>query len=207
MIAPLHSVQMTKDLASIPPETFFGNGIVLDMPKTSYETITEADLKAAPIKDGDIVVINTGWHHLYGDALKYFGEAPGLTECAAKYLVSKKVKFVAIDTPFLDHPCATSMAPHRLGPQMKRLAAEYNAATGKDWKVEHGKWNIAMKTMAEAGTPIVVQVGGDVDALKGKRATFAATPWKLEKGDACIVRMVAMTDPSGKLKIDDGKGV
>ena len=63
-----------------------------------------------------------------------------------------------------------------------------------------------MKTFAVAQIPIVVQVGGDVDALKGKRATFAATPWRLEKGDACIVRMVAMTDPSGKLKIDSGKG-
>jgi len=206
MIAPLHAMQKTRDLASIPPETFFGNGIVLDMPKKSYETISEADLKAAPIKEGDIVVINTGWHHNYGDALKYYGEAPGLTECAAKYLISKKIKFVAIDTPFIDHPLATSMGPHRGGPQMKRLASEYQKATGKDPKVEHGKWYIAMKTLAAAEIPMVVQVGGDVDDLKGKRATLAATPWKLERGDACIVRMVAITDPSGKLKIDQGKG-
>jgi kynurenine formamidase len=210
MVAPLHAVQKTRDLASIPPETLFGNGIVLDIPRadTKYATITEADLKAAgTINEGDIVVINTGWHKWYDDALKYYGEAPGLTECAAKYLVSKKVKFVAMDTPFIDHPLATSMAPHRGGPQMKRLAGEYNAATGKDWKVEHGKWYVAMKTLAAAEIPMVLQVGGDVDDLKGKRATFAATPWRLERGDACIVRMVAMIDPSGKLKLDEGKGV
>ena len=208
MIAPLYVLQQSSDLASLTPDMFFGNGVVLDIPKGSYEVIDVSDLeKADAVRDGDIVVINTGWHHKYSDSLEYYGEAPGLTEAAAKWLVSKNVKFVAIDTPFLDHPLATSMGPHRGGPQMKRLAGEYQAATGQEPKTQHGKWNIANKTLAEAGIPVVVQVGGDVDDLKGKRATFAATPWKLEHGDACPVRMVAMTDPGGMLRIDDGKGV
>jgi len=207
MIAPLYVLQKTNDLAAIAPETFFGNGVVLGIQKSSYEVIDKADLEAAaPVKEGDIVVINTGWHHKYSDSLEYYGEAPGLNEAAAKWLVSKKVKFVAVDMPFVDHPLATIMGPHRGGPQMKRLAGEYQAATGKDPRAEHGKWYIAEKTLAAAGIPVVVQVGGDVDELSGKRATFAATPWKIEHGDACPVRMVAMTDPGGKLRIDEGKG-
>ena len=47
-------------------------------------------------------------------------------------------------------------------------------------------------------------MGGDVDLLKGKRATIAATPWKFEHGDACPVRMIAMVDPSGDCRIDAG---
>ena len=43
-----------------------------------------------------------------------------------------------------------------------------------------------------------------MDVVKGKRATLAATPWKFEHGDACQVRMVAMFDPSGKLRIEAG---
>lgn len=208
MIAPLYVLQKSSDLAAISPDVFFGNGVVLDIPKGSYEVIDASDLEeAAPVKEGDIVVIDTGWHHKYSDSLEYFGKAPGLIEAAAMWLVNKKVRFVAIDTPFLDHPLATSMGPHRGGPQMKRLAGEYQAATGKDPKTEHGKWYIAAKTLAAAGIPFVVQVGGDVDELKGRRATFAATPWKLEHGDACPVRMVAFTDPGGRLRIDDGKGV
>jgi kynurenine formamidase len=227
MIAPLHTIQKGADLASLPTDRLFGNGIVLDIPKKSHETITEDDLeKAAGIKEddfavfdtpcqvnvfhfpahgmkeGDFVVINTGWHHRYSDALEYYGEAPGLTEGAAAWLVAKKVPFVAIDTPFADHPLATNMANHRGGPHMKRLAAAYKAATGKDPESEHGKWNIALRTLSGAGIPVVVQAGGDLDDLRGKRATFAATPWKLEKGDACPVRFVAMTDPSGRLRID-----
>ena len=206
MIAPLYTIQKGLDMKSLPLDSLFGNGIVLDIPKGSYETITKDDLeKAGCVKEGDFVVINTGWHHKYSDALEYYGEAPGLTECAAEWLLAKKVRFVAIDTPFIDHPLATFMANHRGGPHMKRLAGEYKAATGKDPKVEHGKWNIAQRTLSGAGIPVVVQAGGDLDDLSGKRATFAATPWKIEYGDACQVRFVAMTDPEGKVRIDSGR--
>lgn len=208
MQAPLHMMQKTEDLAAIPTDRFFGNGVVLDIPKGNWEAITAKDLEAAqPVKEGDIVVINTGWHHKYSDGLEYYGEAPGLTEDAAQWLIDKKVKFVAVDTPFIDRPLATSMGPHRGGPQMKRLAKSYADATGKDWKEEHSKWYVASKMLAAAHIPVVLQVGGDVDDLKGRRATFAATPWKFEHGDACQVRFVAMTDPSGKLRIDSGKEV
>jgi kynurenine formamidase len=77
-------------------------------------------------------------------------------------------------------------------------------ATGLDPKKEHPEWNIAGRTILGAGIPVIEQVGGDVDVVKGKRATLAATPWKFEHGDACQVRMVAMLDPSGELRIEAG---
>lgn len=207
MNAPIHLIQRGADLAEIPVDRFFGNGVILDIPKKSYEVITAEDLKAATpkVQKGDIVVIVTGWHKKYSDALEYFGEAPGLSKDAAEWLVEMECKMVAIDTPKIDHPLATSLGPHRGGPTMKRLAAEYQAATGKDPKVEHGEWNVAHKTLLAAGIPTIEQVGGDVDLVKGKRATLAATPWRFAHGDACPVRFVAMFDPSGNLRIDPGK--
>ena len=103
-----------------------------------------------------------------------------------------------------DHPLATSLGPHRGGPTMKRLALEYQQATGLDPKKEHGEWNIAHKTLLRAGIPTIEQVGGDVELLLGKRATFVATPWKLRNGDACPVRFVAMIDPTGQSRIGSG---
>ena len=206
MLAPIHLIQRGADLAAISPDRFFGNGVVLDVPKGSYETITAQDLKkAGAVREGDIVVINTGWHHKYSDSLEYYGEAPGLTEDAAQWLVEKRCRMVSVDTPFADHPLATSMGPHRGGPQMKRLAGEYEKATGLDPKKEHGKWNIVGKTLLGAGIPLIIQAGGDLDEISGKRATFVATPWKFEHGDACIVRFVAMVDPNGTCRIDSGK--
>ncbi|WP_258360395.1 cyclase family protein [Moorella sulfitireducens (nom. illeg.)] len=207
MNAPLHLIQRGADLSQIPVDRFFGNGVVLYIPKGPYEVINAKDLEnASPgVQQGDIVVIVTGWHHKYSDSLEYFGQAPGLSKDAAEWLVKKECKMVAVDTPQIDHPLATSLGPHRGGPLMKRLAEEYQKATGLDPKKEHGEWNIAHKTLLGAGIPTIEQVGGDVDLLLGKRATFVATPWKFRKGDACPVRFVAMIDPTGNCRIDSGK--
>ncbi len=88
---------------------------------------------------------------------------------------------------------------------MNRLVAAYEKATGLDPKKEHPDWNVAHKTLLAAGIPTIEQVGGHVDTLSGKRATFAATPWKFEYGDGCPVRFMAMIDPTGTCRIDSGK--
>jgi len=206
MNAPIHLIQRGADLAAIPVDRFFGNGAVVDVPRKRWELVTAADLQAArpTIKRGDIVVIVTGWHHKYSDGLEYFGESPGLSKDAAEWLVTMDCKLVAVDTPQVDHPLATSLGPHRGGPTMRRLAGEYQAATGLDPKAEHAEWNVAHRTLLAAGIPTVEQVGGDVDMLLGKRATLAATPWKFEHGDACPVRLVAFFDPSGACRIEPG---
>jgi kynurenine formamidase len=206
MNAPLHLVQRAADLAAISPDRFFGNGVILSIPKNSYEVITAEDLESAKpaVQQGDIVVIVTGWHHKYSDAIEYYGQSPGLSKNAAQWLVTKQCKLVAVDTPQIDHPLATSLGPHRGGPTMKRLAGDYQKATGLDPKKEHPEWNAAHKTLLGAGIPTIEQVGGDVDLLAGRRATFAAMPWKFQYGDACPVRFVGMIDPSGKCRIDPG---
>jgi kynurenine formamidase len=191
MNAPLHLVQRAADLSAIPVDRFFGNGVVLSIPKKSYEIITAKDLESATpeVQQGDIVVIVTGWHHKYADALEYYGESPGLSKEAAQWLVDKDC----------------TLGPHRGGPLMNRLVDSYQKATGLNPQKEHPEWNIAHRTLLGAEIPTIEQVGGDVDLIAGKRATFVATPWKFEYGDACQVRFVAMMDPGGKCRIDSGK--
>jgi kynurenine formamidase len=206
MNAPLHLVQRAADLSAIPVDRFFGNGVVLSIPKRSYEIITAKDLESATpeVQQGDIVVIVTGWHHKYADALEYYGESPGLSKEAAQWLVDKDCKLVAVDTPQVDHPLATSLGPHRGGPLMNRLVDSYQKATGLNPQKEHPEWNIAHRILLGAEIPTIEQVGGDVDLIASKRATFVATPWKFEYGDACPVRFVGMIDPAGKCRIDAG---
>ncbi|MGI5939850.1 MAG: cyclase family protein [Thermoleophilia bacterium] len=206
MNAPLHLIQKGADLAAIDPSRFFGNGVILDIPKANWQIITAADIQAATpaIEPDDIVIIVTGWHHKYSDSLEYFGQAPGLTKDAAQYLVQAGAKMVGIDTPHIDHPLATTMGPHRGGPQMKRLAFRYNEATGLDPNKEHGELHVAHKTLLAAGIPTIEQVGGDADMVKGRRATLGAVPWKFNHGDACPVRLIAMFDPTGQARIEPG---
>ncbi len=208
MNSPLHMIQEGAGAADIELEHFFGNGVILDIPKGRWELVTASDLQAASpeVQSGDFVIIVTGWHKKYSDSLEYFGESPGLARDGAEWLVKKGCKLVGMDTPQIDHPLATSLGPHRGGPLMNRLVAKYSDETGLDPKKEHPDWNVAHKTILAAGIPTIEQVGGDVDTMLGKRATFAATPWNWKNGDACQVRLVAMTDPSGKCRIEDGSG-
>ena len=207
MNAPIHLIQKGADLASVSVDRFFGNGVILNIPKKKWEMITADDLVGASpgIREGDIVVIVTGWHQKYSDSLEYFGESPGLSKEGAEWLVAKNCKMVALDTPQIDHPLATSLANHRNGPTMNRLVDSYMENTGLDPQKEHPEWNVAHKILLRAGIITIEQVGGDVNALLGKRTTLAATPWKWEHGDACPVRLIGMIDPSGNCRIEPGK--
>lgn len=204
--APLHLIQGGMGVGKLPLDSFFGNGVVLDIPKDKWELVTSQDLENAnpAIRERDIVVIVTGWHRRYNDSKEYFGYAPGLSADAAQWLVDCNVKLVAVDTAAVDHPLATSLAPHRNGPQIKYLAPEYLAQTGRQALDDFPDWNIAHKTLLGAGIPTIENVGGDVDSVLAKRCTFHAMPWNWSDGDACVVRFVAMHDESGQCRIESG---
>ncbi len=204
--APLHLVAGAKGVGQLPVDRFFGNGVVLSIPKGKWELVTARDLEQATpaVRQDDIVVIVTGWHRKYADSQEYFGHAPGLAPDAAQWLIARKVKLVAVDTAAVDHPLATSLGPHRNGPQMKYLASDYKAATGRDAKADHPLWNAAHKALLAVGIPTIENVGGDVDRVAGKRCSFQAMPWNWHEGDACVVRFVAIHDASGRNRIESG---
>lgn len=206
--APIHLVPGAPAVGDLELQKFFGTGVVLSLAKKKWGLIEPSDLERAKpaIKAGDIVLINTGWHRKYADSKEYFGYAPGLSKRAAEWLVKKRVKLVGIDTACIDHPLATSLGPHRNGPQIKYLLPEYKEATGREAIKDFPEWNAAHRTLLEAGIPTIENVGGDLDALSGKRCTFQGFPWKWHEGDACVIRLVAMLDPKGACRLERGAG-
>jgi len=48
-------------------------------------------------------------------------------------------------------------------------------------------------------------VGGDIDKVTGRRCTFAFFPWNWDRGDGCIIRLVAIADPKGSYRIEKGE--
>jgi kynurenine formamidase len=206
--APIHLVPGAPAVGDLELQRFFGTGVVLSLAKKKWGLIEPSDLERAKpaIKAGDIVLINTGWHRKYADSKEYFGYAPGLSKYAAEWLVKKRVKLVGIDAACIDHPLATSLGPHRNGPQIKYLLPEYKEATGREAIKDFPEWNAAHRTLLEAGIPTIENVGGDLDALSGKRCTFQGFPWKWHEGDACVIRLVAMLDPKGACRLERGAG-
>lgn len=207
MTAPIHLIQGGAFVAELAPELFFGTGVVLQIPKNRWELVTPADLeRSAKVQPGDIVIINTGWHHKYSDSQEYFGDAPGLSAEAAAWLIDCGAKLVGVDTAAVDHPLATSLGLHRNGPAMKYLPGRYHEMTGRDAKADFPEWNPAHRRLLSAGIPTLQNIGGDLDALGSGRAVFHAMPWRWLEGDACVVRVVAIQDPSGNYRFESGAG-
>ena len=103
--APAHVIEGARFMDEVPLESYFGTGVVVSIPKDKWEVITAEDLENArpQIRPGDIVIVNTGWHHHYGDSRKYFVESPGTYDEAGAWLAAKGVKGFGIDCQALDH--------------------------------------------------------------------------------------------------------
>jgi kynurenine formamidase len=61
------------------------------------------------VRPGDIVIVNTGWHHKYADSAEYYAYSPGFYKEAGEWFVAKGVKAVGTDAQALDHPLATAI--------------------------------------------------------------------------------------------------
>ena len=160
---------------------------------------------ARSVRPRDVVIVNTGWHKLYEDSEDYFCRAPGFVPSAGEWFVEKKVKVVGHDTQANDHPLATAIGPQRNGPLHPHLADEYKKwSGGRDWKDDFPEWEPVHRILFKNGILGIENVGGDIDKVTGRRCTFALFPWNWERGDGCIIRLVAIVDPKGGLPDREG---
>jgi kynurenine formamidase len=199
--APIYAIRNGLSADKIPLENFHGTGVIVDMRnKNKWDTITAEDFeKATPkIKEGDFVVVNTGWHHQYkpigmGDrAYEYFHYYPGLLPSAAEWLIKKKVKAIAGTWPVCDH--SLSFAHKKFMPW---LVNDYKRETGKEPKEgikDLGKWEECLVMLLKAGVTCIQNAGGDIDDVTGKRMELCAWPFNLEHTDGAMVRLVGIEE-------------
>ena len=111
---PAHMMKHGDTLDAFSLDDTIGEGVVLDIPKGELEGVTAEDLENAKpeVRQGDIVLINTGWWNKWEPYEKAMNEYvtwkhPGLVYSGAQWLVGKKVKSVGIDASSI-HPHGTS---------------------------------------------------------------------------------------------------
>ena len=102
-------------------------------------------------------------------------------------------------------PLATAIGPQRNGPLHPHLAEEYKQwSGGRDWKQDFPDWEPVHRILFKNGILGIENVGGDIDKVTGRRCTFALFPWNWERGDGCIIRLVAIIDSKGAYRIERG---
>jgi len=101
--APRHFFEDGPALDQIPLERLHGPGVVVAVDKAPGQLVTAADLEAGPpVEPGDIVALHTGWWRKAGS--EAYDDHPSLSEDAARWLVERRVKLVAVDMPTPDLP-------------------------------------------------------------------------------------------------------
>ncbi len=208
MDAPLHVTENQPDISAYPLWRLFGTGVAIAVAKGKWGVITPKDLEQASpqIREGDIVMINTGFHHKWADTDEYFAYGCGINGAGADWLVEKKVKMVGYGCQANDHPLATKLVDHGLGPAQPHLIEEWKKEYGRDPKVDFPNWEDAHKNlMVKGGIPGIENIGGDLDEVTGKRCFFMAFPWRWKGGDGCGVRVLAIVDPEQKFRFETGR--
>ena len=104
--APYHFLKDGQKIHQIVTRRLVTEAILIKIRKGANQSITKDDIqkferKFGKIDDGSTVIFHTGWQkNLKKES--YFLRNPGLAVSAAKYLASKKVNLVGIDSPSID---------------------------------------------------------------------------------------------------------
>ncbi len=98
---PYHFISDGATIDTSPPETFFGEAMVVSIPKNENEIIQPSDFETADIRQNDILLISTGWEKHTGSDY-FYRNHPFLSAQTAEYLLQKKIKGLGCDLPSID---------------------------------------------------------------------------------------------------------
>jgi len=106
MDAPYHFIKNGKKIHEIPVSRLTNNAILIKLRKKANQAISKNDIIKFEKKQGIIpknatIIFATGWQKNL-QSTNYFEKNPGLSVSAAKYLTSKKINLVGIDSPSID---------------------------------------------------------------------------------------------------------
>ena len=171
--SPVHCKEDAWSIDQVPLDRLWGKGVVVGIPKSELEEIRPEDLeKARPrIREGDIVLINTGWHKNFcgpiddwDKAVYYASKNPGVTKEAAEWCLEKKIKILGVDHLGVDHP-------------------KYWHTGDDTWVVHH--------ILLSNNIPMIQGLGNQIDEVTDKRCMIVCPPVNFVGGDSFPVRVLA----------------
>ena len=201
------------DMASLPIDYLFNRGVVVDLSDkvTDWSVITPEMIEStgADIREGDIVILHTGWHRYYEgqprqDLVRYFCYHPGPSVDTMHWMLERKIKWFGMDTGSCDHPMNTSIRHMRAD-----IAAEFARVKGKTPAEFFGRFEYVHKRSGRKVTADIFpfhnwafqegllhaeNIGGDIELVLGKRCLIGAFPWRYEGLESCPCRILACLD-------------
>jgi kynurenine formamidase len=118
MDAPYHFLEKGVKIHEISLKKLVSEAVLIQSKKKGGESITKTDIQKFEKKHGKIVgfssvIFYTGWQRNLQKKY-YFEKNPGLSVSAAKYLASKKISLVGIDSPSIDLGKDSKFSVHQI---------------------------------------------------------------------------------------------
>ena len=158
MDAPFHFLKKGAKIHEIGLKKLVSEAVLIQAKKNDGESITKADIQKFEKKHGKIkgfssVVFLTGWQRNL-QKKHYFTKNPGLSVSAAKYLASKKISLVGIDSPSIDLGIDSKFSVHQIFAKKGILIVENLANLDK---IKSSKFHLVvlpLKLKDATGSPV-----------------------------------------------------
>src|SRR5699024_11550462 len=164
-----------KTIDEVPLDQLIGEAVVIDMMhKQPGEGVSASDLEnsGADVREGDIVVIRTGWTDKAFGTREFWEKMIRLEKDAGKWLASKNIKalvqdFMTDTAPLKTCECCNSLLP-----------------SDDEWCPTHYE-------LLGRGT-ILIEWCTNLAAITKPRVTIVALPLKIKGGDGSQARVIAI---------------
>ena len=158
MDAPYHFLEKGAKIHEISLKKLVSEAILIKSKKKSGGSITKTDIQKFEKKHGKIVsfssvIFYTGWQRNLQKKY-YFTKNPGLSVSAAKYLASKKINLVGVDSPSIDLGTDSKFSVHQIFAKKGILIVE-NLANLE--KIKSSKFHLVvlpLKLKGATGSPV-----------------------------------------------------
>jgi len=116
--APHHFLEKGAKIHEISLEKLVSEAVLIKSKKNGGDSITKTDIQKFEKKHGKIddfssVIFYTGWQKNLQKKY-YFTKNPGLSVSAAKYLASKKINLVGVDSHSIDLSTDSKFSVHQI---------------------------------------------------------------------------------------------
>ena len=158
MDAPYHFLEKGAKIHEISLKKLVSEAVLIKSKKKGGESITKIDIQKFEKKHGKIasfssVIFYTGWQRNLQKKY-YFTKNPGLSVSAAKYLASKKINLVGVDSPSIDLGKDSKFSVHQIFAKKGILIVE-NLANLE--KIKSSKFHLVvlpLKLKNATGSPV-----------------------------------------------------
>jgi len=212
-----------RAIADIPLTDLSGEGVVVDLAEdvSDYSLYTpEMITSKVDVKEGDILIINTGYHKYGWDQpdipnpeaqggienkeFGYYLRHPGPSPEFFQWALDLKLKLIGVDCGCVEHPMNTNLR-YMHAREFEKAEAKLIETHGKSWDeiFPPGEYHkLTHITIPKSSLLMAESLGGDIDQLSNQRAWIMIFPIPYMEVESSWTRAVALQAPKGMSEID-----